>query len=235
MSTKTLMSVEEYLRTSFDGADRECLDGDVVERNLGNKSHGRLQLQLAPLLKEHEGRTGIYVVVEVRQRVSDTRFRIPDVAVFEGEPVGEVPSIQPLVAIEILSPDDKVGYVIPKLREYWSWGVRHIWVADPEDRKLFAYGETGLHETTELRLQEHGIILSSTDIFRRGLLAFRLACINFIYPAVYSPLNTVVARAAPLLHLKTRRRPGLRRLHGSPRQCACRADYQNRAVHGGRE
>ena len=29
------MSVEEYLHTSFDGADREYLDGEVVERNMG--------------------------------------------------------------------------------------------------------------------------------------------------------------------------------------------------------
>ena len=35
MSTKALMSVEEYLRTSFDGSDCEYLDGEIVERNMG--------------------------------------------------------------------------------------------------------------------------------------------------------------------------------------------------------
>ncbi len=159
------MSVEEYLHTTFDGADREYLDGEVVERNMGNKSHGKIQLRLGSMLQAFEQRTGIYVVVEVRQKVTGTRFRIPDVAVFEGEPEEEVPSTPPLVAIEILSPDDRVGYVIPKLEEYRRWGVRHIWLADPDSRKLFTYGDAGLHEAIELSLPEHGIVLTRAEVF----------------------------------------------------------------------
>ena len=159
------MSVEEYLHTTFDGADREYLDGEVVERNMGNKSHGRVQLRLGSILQAFEQRTGIYVVVEVRQRVTSTRYRIPDVAVFENEPEEEVPSTPPLVAIEILSLDDRVGYVIPKLEEYRRWGVRHIWLADPDNRKLFTYGDAGLHEVTELNLPQHGIVLTLADVF----------------------------------------------------------------------
>jgi Uma2 family endonuclease len=165
MGTKTLMSVDEYLHTTFDGADREYLDGEVVERNMGNKSHGRVQLRLGALLQALEQRTGVYVVVEVRQKVSPTRYRIPDIAVFEREPAEEVPSTPPIVAIEILSPDDRIGYILPKLEEYRNWGVRHIWAADPEDRKLFTYGETGLHEVIEVLLPEYGVVLSATDIF----------------------------------------------------------------------
>ncbi len=165
MNSKTLMSVEEYLHTTFDGADREYLDGEVVERNMGNKSHGRIQVIIASLLRQHEARTGLYVIVEMRQKVTEVRYRIPDVAVFDGEPEGEVPSVPPLVAIEILSPDDRIGYVVPKLEEYRSWGVRHIWIADPEDRKLFAYGAAGLHEVNELELPEYGIVLTKTELF----------------------------------------------------------------------
>lgn len=141
MGSKTLMTVDEYLHTTFDGADREYLDGEVVERNMGNKSHGRIQLRIAAMLQALEAKTGIYVVVEVRHKVSDTHFRIPDIAVFAHEPMEEVPSTAPLVAIEILSPDDRIGYIIPKLEEYRRWGVTHIWVADPEDRKLFTYSD----------------------------------------------------------------------------------------------
>jgi Uma2 family endonuclease len=165
MSTKTLMSVEEYLRTTFDGADREYLDGEVVERNMGNKSHGKIQLRLGSLLQAIEQRTGIFVVVEVRQKVTPTRYRIPDIAVFEHEPAEEVPSIPPVVAIEILSPDDRIGYIVPKLEEYRRWGVKHIWAADPEDRKFFTYGEAGLHEVVELSLPEYGITLTAAEVF----------------------------------------------------------------------
>lgn len=68
MGTKTLMSVDQYLHTTFDGADREYLDGEVVERNMGNKSHGRLQGWLVRQLGSYEERTGLYVIPEVRHR-----------------------------------------------------------------------------------------------------------------------------------------------------------------------
>jgi hypothetical protein len=43
MSAKVMMDVEEYLRTSFDGADCEYLDGEVVERNMGELPRGDFQ------------------------------------------------------------------------------------------------------------------------------------------------------------------------------------------------
>jgi Uma2 family endonuclease len=76
-----------------------------------------------------------------------------------------VPSTPPLVAIEILSPSDTVGYIVPKLEGYRQWGVRHIWLADPDSHELFTYGDAGLHEVTELSLPRHGISLTLTDVF----------------------------------------------------------------------
>jgi Uma2 family endonuclease len=116
-------------------------------------------------LGSYEERTGLYVIPEVRHRVQEARYRIPDIAVFEGEPEGEVPSTPPLIAIEILSPDDLIGYIAPKLEEYRQWGVRHIWLADPEDRKLFTYGDTGLHEVKVLVLPDYDITLTHAAIF----------------------------------------------------------------------
>jgi len=51
MSAKVSMDVEEYLRTSFDGADCEYLDGEVVERNLGELPHDDVQGNLYHLLR----------------------------------------------------------------------------------------------------------------------------------------------------------------------------------------
>ena len=44
MSTKVLMDVEEYLRTSFEGSDCEYLDGEIVERNMGEIPHSDVQM-----------------------------------------------------------------------------------------------------------------------------------------------------------------------------------------------
>jgi Uma2 family endonuclease len=168
LSPDPFMSVEEYLHTSFDGADREYLDGEVVERNMGNTSHGRVQCTVAYLFRLQEERTGLYAVVEVRQRVTASRFRIPDVAVFVGRPAEEVPASPPLVAIEVLSPDDRASYLIPKLAEYRRWGVPNIWVIDPDGpdgRKLFVYDNAGLREVEQLELPDYGITFSSDQIF----------------------------------------------------------------------
>jgi hypothetical protein len=41
MGATTLISVAEYLNTSY-SPDREYIDGHIVERNLGEKTHSRI-------------------------------------------------------------------------------------------------------------------------------------------------------------------------------------------------
>ena len=164
LSPNPVMSVEEYLHTSFEGSDCEYLDGEIVERNMGNTSHGRTQLTLGFLFRLEEKRTGLFVVTEVRQRVTPSRFRIPDVAVFLGRPAEEVPPNPPYVAIEILSPDDRANYLIPKLAEYRRWGVANIWVVDPDAKRLFVFND-GLLEADQLELPAHQITFTAEQIF----------------------------------------------------------------------
>ena len=49
MST-TLVSVEEYLGTSYPDGDREYVDGEIVERNLGEIDHADLQSRIVVYL-----------------------------------------------------------------------------------------------------------------------------------------------------------------------------------------
>ena len=51
MPAKVLMDVEEYLQTTFEGSDCEFLDGEIVERNRGELSHGIVQMEIAYLLR----------------------------------------------------------------------------------------------------------------------------------------------------------------------------------------
>ena len=78
MGTATLVSVEEYLRTSFPDADREYIDGRIVERNVGEVDHSDVQTAIAHYLRTHY-RKRVWAGVEVRVQVKKTRFRIPDV------------------------------------------------------------------------------------------------------------------------------------------------------------
>ena len=81
------------------------------------------------------------------------------------EPTERVPSQLPLVAIEILSPDDRHSEVMQKLKEYSDWGVPHIWLVDPERRSLHVYANGALSEASALTIPEFEVQLTGVEIF----------------------------------------------------------------------
>ena len=163
MATQAAIPVEEYLRSSYEH-DREYVHGEVVERAMPTKKHGRTQTLLARCLAAVEQTHEAYVVTETRGKVEDQLYRIPDVAVYWPEPSEEVPSVAPLVAIEILSPDDRFSALMKKCEEYRRWGVKHVWVTDPDERKLMVYGD-GLRPVGEFVLPEFNLTITPAQIF----------------------------------------------------------------------
>ena len=73
MGTRVLMDVEEYLRTSFEGSDCDYLDGEVVERNMGELPHADVQGNLLRLLQRLRSKLGIRVVPEIRIQIHSRR------------------------------------------------------------------------------------------------------------------------------------------------------------------
>ena len=146
MATKTLMSVEEYLHTSFDGCDCEYVDGEIIERNMGERHHATIQGRLIVLLAQLQFQ--LQLLPEIRIRINSSRYRIPDIGVWLPGDIGDrIPTVPPFLAIEILSPEDRWVRIQPKIAEYLSIGVRSIWVIDPEERKAICYSQqnpTGL-------------------------------------------------------------------------------------------
>src|ERR1700676_2242235 len=107
LAQNTLVSVDEYLNTSYEGPDREYVDGRTLERNLGEKDHSRLQRKLMGFFIANEPTLGTFCFPEQRVQVKATRFRVPDVCVYLGqEPDEQVFRTPPFLAIEILSKDD---------------------------------------------------------------------------------------------------------------------------------
>jgi Uma2 family endonuclease len=166
VDAKTAVSVEEYLRTSFEGPDREYVDGVIVERAVGDNPHSAVQTQIIEIFYELRKNYPLFARVELRHRVHATRYRIPDVAVFRGGwPSEEVPSSPPYIAIEIISPDDRYTETIQKLEEYRGWGVSHIWLIDPRLRKLAVYDAVGLHDVPAFALPDFAIQIAPEQIF----------------------------------------------------------------------
>jgi Uma2 family endonuclease len=142
MSTKALTGVDEYLKTSFDGPDCEYLDGEIVERNMGELEHADVQTTLAYLLRQLRRSLGIRVTTEIRVRISPTRYRVADVAVWRDDNIGKrIPKVPPFLAIEIRSPEDRITRMQPKLTEYLSIGVEWIWLIDPIEKSAICYSQ----------------------------------------------------------------------------------------------
>lgn len=157
--------MEEYVQASYPNPDPEYRDGDLVERSVPDYEHGATQGARAAFFRQHRTQHRLFVAVETRLRVGPRRFMIPDVAVFHPDPPTErFPCSPPLVVIEVLSDDDPMSSVRAKLEEYRAWGVRHVWLADPQGRRLYEC-EAGLHEVDVLRLRELGIEITPADAF----------------------------------------------------------------------
>ena len=69
----TLVSVPEYLGTTY-RPDREYVDGQVLERNMGEWDHSRLQALLFKHLLPYEETHGLIVVPEQRVQVGHRVF-----------------------------------------------------------------------------------------------------------------------------------------------------------------
>lgn len=163
MSASAGVSVEEYLHTSFPDLDREYRDGEVLERSLPDYLHGKTQA-LVSLFFGLRGKFPVFPCVETRMRLRPALILIPDVGVFYPHEPGRVPNVPPLVAIEVLSLDDRLTAVRSKLEEYRVWGVPHVWLVDPHSRRLYSC-DAGLTEVASLRIPELDLELRPEQIF----------------------------------------------------------------------
>ncbi|MEO5925888.1 MAG: Uma2 family endonuclease [Bryobacteraceae bacterium] len=164
MGAKTAISVAEYLRTSYPDLDREYRDGEVLERTLPDYLHSRTQVFLVAFFLALQKTLGLFVCSELRVQIGPGLFRIPDISVFQVAQAVPVPGTPPFIAIEILSPDDRMSEVLSKLHEYRQWGVPHVWLVDPHAKRMFTC-DAGLVEVPVLRVPEFHLEVQPNDIF----------------------------------------------------------------------
>ncbi len=164
MATATALSLGEYLQTSY-RPDREYIDGELKERNVGKWDHARVQLLLARFIGNHEQEWGVISSTEQRMQVSETRVRIPDLVVLEEGYPPEVLVEPPLLAIEVLSPDDSYSEVQERSADYLAMGVPAVWLIDPRTRTArVCLGERWMAATT-LTVPGTAIRVEVTEIF----------------------------------------------------------------------
>jgi Uma2 family endonuclease len=126
----------------------ELVRGEVIELPPPMKVHGVVSANAARILGNFAvNRSKGYVTSNdsgvILERDPDT-VRGPDVAFYEDAAslaalhpkYGEDP---PLLAVAVMSPNDKIGRVMSKFRDYMSNGVRLVCLIDPDVRNVSVY------------------------------------------------------------------------------------------------
>jgi len=134
------MEVGEYLGTSFDSSDCEFLDGQIADRNWNDLPHADAQGNLIYQLSQLRPKLGIRVVPEIRIQTNPRRYRVADLAVWRDDNIGTgIPTVPPFLVVEVLSPEDRMVRMLPKIQEYLSIGVEWVWIVDPYEQSALLY------------------------------------------------------------------------------------------------
>jgi Uma2 family endonuclease len=162
----TQISVEEYLQTVY-RPDCDYVDGEVLERNVGEESHGRFQLRIAAFFLSREEEWNVFVIIEQRAQVSPTRFRVPDVCIYLEEPQEEVFHTPPFICAEVLSPEDRIGLVQERIDDYLKFGVPYVWVVDPLAHRAWVHTKDEIREVKDgvLRAENPALAVPLTELF----------------------------------------------------------------------
>jgi Uma2 family endonuclease len=164
MATILRIPLDEYLGTSY-RPDREYVDGEIRERNVGKWEHARVQWLLALWFGTHEKEWGIVGSTEQRVRVSESRVRVPDLVVLSAGPQPEVLTEPPLLVIEILSPDDSYSDTQERAQDYRAMGVETVWIIDPKTRTGRMCSGTDWVEASRLEVKRSPLYVDLPEIF----------------------------------------------------------------------
>ncbi len=149
MATKTLLTVEEFLRlpTSKD-VWYELVEGELVVVSPGMLPHNRVRDTALIVLRGFvEGRKLGIVVAEQCFHLFGNTVRIPDVAIIlSGLDLATERPIEgaPDLAVEVVSPTNTPREIHQRISDYFGAGCKRVWVLYREEREIYIHGPGGV-------------------------------------------------------------------------------------------
>jgi Uma2 family endonuclease len=179
--SKQLVTAEELERMPDDDFRYELVQGRIVRMSPVGGVHGGLTAGFIALLVQHVKAARIGAVATelgfILARNPDT-VRAPDVAFINREriPAGGLPKGfwigAPDLAVEVLSPDDRLSDVLTKVDEYLTYGTGLVLVVDPDEQTVSAHRRAlppltfGLDDTLDLDDVVPGFSCRVREIFQ---------------------------------------------------------------------
>jgi Uma2 family endonuclease len=166
MRTAPYIPVEEYLHSCY-RPDCDYVDGELLERNVGERDHSELQGVLMLYYYNRRKQLGVHPLMAQRFKISEQRYRVPDICLMRQRPAGQIVTEPPLAIIEVLSPEDRMSRMQSKIQDYLGVGVKYVWVIDPQTRRAEIYTRDGsqLAKDGVLRTADPPTELPLSEIF----------------------------------------------------------------------
>ncbi|MBL8217012.1 MAG: Uma2 family endonuclease [Bryobacterales bacterium] len=131
------MPVSEYLRRSFE-PHCEYVDGELLPRQPKDDECSSLFAALVGALSRRDRALGLRVRPSRHIRISPTRYRVPDVAVFLDSDPQVAATVAPLFTVEIASRSEAWSGVMGRISDHLAMGVGMAFVVDPHARSVLA-------------------------------------------------------------------------------------------------
>ena len=157
-----MYTTDELLRIPKDGYKYELVKGELRVSPAGLR-HEKIGMKLGRLLLDfvEEHHLGEVYGSSAGFKLPNGDVRSPDVSFVRAErlPAGQTPEgfaeFLPDLAVEIVSPSDRVTEIAEKIGEYFANGVELIWLVDPQRETITVYRSITdvmtLHAADELR------------------------------------------------------------------------------------
>jgi Uma2 family endonuclease len=146
MEVKKPVTIDDMYHMPEDGQKYELVNGEIVVSPAG-MPHAQIVLKIVRIVAAYldENPIGEVFGDNVGLIFPNGNLRSPDLFVIRREaiPDGKLPEgfgrFVPDFAVEVLSPIDRQSQVAQKIGEFLEYGVKVVWLVDPQDESVTVY------------------------------------------------------------------------------------------------
>ena len=153
--TKPLLTAKDLQDMGEEGEFCELVDGKLVKMSPSFLPEARVVRTVQRLLDNfvYSRQLGEIFGPDLGYELTTHRVRAPDVSFVSAEKLvaygnpQEFAKVVPDLAVEVISPEVRYGYLQRKIRDYFEAGVRLLWIIDPQMQTVTVY-----HSPLDLRI-----------------------------------------------------------------------------------